>query len=310
MFKPLKSDSTVSEISTEETERISRKDFRPITKKPTASELNARQINEIYKEDYTKKITDRPNSDQTVSDLNVEEINEIAPQDNKNKVIIKPTSAQIDSDLNTEEIEGIREDDFLNKAMKKPNSDSKVSELSAEEMLLEEEESYKAILDEDAKINSSNEREYMEHDDSEKYELRPETEEDLTKQLNSLMTRGQTKKRSVNYKGINPYIKELNSLPESADFITKSNDSERRMRKKTVLRPSFHPPINPRVRIPRPPSMCAIMSTILLTIVHLQIYCVLPHCPYVEVECQLQLHIIRQSTYQQLAMWSSYRVQL
>ncbi|KAL7730517.1 hypothetical protein ACLKA6_000519 [Drosophila palustris] len=155
-----------------------------------------------------------------------------------------------DKHENRVELEEFAEEDLLYKEMKTPMS---------EEMLLDEEASYKAILDEDAKFSSSHERERMEQEEfvEGKYELKkPETETETETQLSTLMSRGQTKERAVNYKGTNPYIDQMNILPESTDItsaMANDTESERRMRKRTVLRPSFHPPINPRVRIPRPP---------------------------------------------------------
>ncbi|XP_034114162.1 uncharacterized protein LOC117574433 [Drosophila albomicans] len=72
-------------------------------------------------------------------------------------------------------------------------------------------------------------------------------------EMKTLMTKGQTKERQVDYSGNDPYFENINTLPKRSTPSHSKDEQGEKMRKKIVIRPSFHPPINPRVRIPHPP---------------------------------------------------------
>ncbi|EDW67893.2 uncharacterized protein Gpdh3 [Drosophila virilis] len=78
---------------------------------------------------------------------------------------------------------------------------------------------------------------------------------EITKQLTKIMTKGQPappqpKERPVDYQGDDPYIKENKKVARHSYGNMLEGDSKQRSR--VVVKP-FHPPLNPRVRIPRPP---------------------------------------------------------
>ncbi|XP_030573225.1 uncharacterized protein LOC115771603 [Drosophila novamexicana] len=78
---------------------------------------------------------------------------------------------------------------------------------------------------------------------------------EITKQLTKIMTKGQPappqpKERPVDYQGDDPYIKESKRVARRSYGNMLEGDSKQHSR--VVVKP-FHPPLNPRVRIPRPP---------------------------------------------------------
>ncbi|BFF90475.1 serine/arginine repetitive matrix protein 1 [Drosophila madeirensis] len=80
---------------------------------------------------------------------------------------------------------------------------------------------------------------------------------EMNKKLRSMLRRDQEKK--VGYKGKNPFLKEpdLQSHPPmdtslEHDLARRSSTGQQ-LRRTVVVKPPFNPPLNPRVRIPRPP---------------------------------------------------------
>ncbi|XP_064549247.1 uncharacterized protein Gpdh3 [Drosophila montana] len=78
---------------------------------------------------------------------------------------------------------------------------------------------------------------------------------EITKQLTKIMTKGkpappQPIERPVDYQGDDPYIKDDKRWPKHSYGNVLEGASKKHSR--VVVKP-FHPPLNPRVRIPRPP---------------------------------------------------------
>ncbi|XP_034138083.1 serine/arginine repetitive matrix protein 1 isoform X1 [Drosophila guanche] len=80
---------------------------------------------------------------------------------------------------------------------------------------------------------------------------------EMTKKLRSMLRRDQEKK--VGYKGKNPFLKEpdLQSHPPMDTSLehdlARRRSTGQQLRRTVVVKPPFNPPLNPRVRIPRPP---------------------------------------------------------
>lgn len=207
-------------------------------------------------------------SDQILSESFPEESEVIPQEDFLNKTFKTPTSDPILSEFSAEETDAILHEDLVNTMVHTPTPKPTVSELNTEEMLREDEQ-FKEILGcKETKNSFLTETEYIEEpiysnstealkEDTKKDDLKLENEEELCKQLNTLMTKGQTKERKVKYKGENPYIWEPNKFSyqgsDSTELETSQKNEHKMKEKKAVVRPSFYPPINPRVRIPRPP---------------------------------------------------------
>ncbi|XP_022213911.2 titin [Drosophila obscura] len=81
--------------------------------------------------------------------------------------------------------------------------------------------------------------------------------DEVTKKLRNKLRNDQEKK--VGYKGKNPFLKEpdLQSNPPMDTSLehdlARRRSNRHQSRRKVVVKPPFNPPLNPRVRIPRPP---------------------------------------------------------
>ncbi|ALC47581.1 Gpdh [Drosophila busckii] len=98
----------------------------------------------------------------------------------------------------------------------------------------------------------------------EQYEQKPpKKEKRQTSKIRKILSKGlgqhdreqqeQPRERAVDYDGEHPYKKEP-KLPSETQALTDHHEQKEGLqRNKVVVNPPFHPPLNPRVRTPRPP---------------------------------------------------------